>query len=98
VLSLYFNLGGERSVKRKLKVKSQKSNDKTEKVKVVYTPQTMTVMQVAASLQISRSTAYSLVRSNGFPKIMIRKRLLVPCKAFEEWMIDNTKLSYRDYE
>jgi len=59
-------------------------------------PQTMTVMQVAAALQISRSKAYEIVRGNDFPKIRIGKRILVPRDAFHAWMEKNTMLTYGD--
>jgi len=57
-------------------------------------PKTMTVMQVANALQISRSKAYELIRGNGFPKIRIGKRLLVPREAFENWIKENTMMTY----
>ena len=55
---------------------------------------TMTVKQVEKALGISRSMAYATVRSEGFPKIRLGKRLLVPKEAFEEWMKQNTILTY----
>ena len=58
--------------------------------------QTMTVMQVAAALQLSRSKTYEIVRGNGFPKIRVGKRLLVPKVAFQEWLKRNTIMSYGD--
>jgi len=57
-------------------------------------PQTMTVEEVARALQVSRSTAYDLVRSEGFPKIRIGRRLLVPRKAFRDWLEENTHTTY----
>lgn len=56
-------------------------------------PKTMTVMQVAKALQVSRSTAYDLVHSAEFPKIKIGKRILVPRDAFQVWIEKNTVLS-----
>jgi len=71
---------------------------KPQKAKVDAPPQaeakTMTVMQVASSLQISRSKAYELVRGEGFPKIRIGRRLLVPEQAFGEWLEENTHTTY----
>ena len=60
------------------------------------TAQTMTVMQVASALQISRSKAYEIVRSDGFPKIRLGRRMLIPKEAFQEWLEQNTTLSYRE--
>jgi len=55
---------------------------------------TITVMQVAAHLNISRSVAYTLVRSEGFPKLLIGKRILVPSEAFGAWIKQNTQTTY----
>ena len=61
-------------------------------------PKTMTVEQIASCLQISRSTAYGLVRSNGFPKIRIGKRMLIPRDAFDLWVTENTKMTYGEID
>ena len=57
-------------------------------------PRAMTVMQIASALNLSRSKAYELARSEGFPKIRLGKRLLIPKEAFADWMQKNTKLTY----
>lgn len=47
-------------------------------------------------IPIGKNNLYSMVHSEGFPKIMIGKRILIPKKAFEEWLenaaITNIKL------
>lgn len=37
-------------------------------------------------MPIGKSNLYNMVHSEGFPKIVIGKRILIPQKAFEEWL------------
>ena len=48
--------------------------------------QTYTVDEVAAILGIGRNIAYRGVKNGEIPSIKIGKRILVPIKAFEEWL------------
>ncbi|MCI9247186.1 MAG: helix-turn-helix domain-containing protein [Clostridia bacterium] len=45
-----------------------------------------TVPDMAKKLKISKSMAYALARTKGFPKIKIGKRILIPAKELEEWL------------
>ncbi len=49
-------------------------------------PLTLSVPEVAVALGISRAGAYELVRSNGFPKIKLGDRIVVPKDKFIAWM------------
>lgn len=49
-------------------------------------PLTLTVDQVAGVLGIGRVQAYNLVHMEGFPKLKIGKRLVIPRQAFINWM------------
>jgi excisionase family DNA binding protein len=49
-------------------------------------PITLTVADIANVLKISRNNAYALSNSNNFPSIRIGKRIVIPKKAFEEWL------------
>ena len=49
-------------------------------------PLTLSVPEVAAVLGISRAGAYELVRSDGFPKIRIGSRIVVPKDKFIAWI------------
>ena len=49
-------------------------------------PVTLRAEQVAAVLGISRSNAYTLMRSEGFPTLRIGKRMLVPKDQFVHWI------------
>ena len=48
------------------------------------------VGEVAKIMQISRSKAYELVHSEGFPRLMIGKRILIPADLFQAWLEENT--------
>ncbi|MDR1668690.1 MAG: helix-turn-helix domain-containing protein [Oscillospiraceae bacterium] len=54
-------------------------------------PACLRVPEVAAILGISRATAYALVNSEGFPRLAIGTRLVVPKDALERWISKNTK-------
>ena len=49
-------------------------------------PFTLNAKQVADVLGIARSSAYTLIHSEGFPTIHIGKRLLVPKDKLLQWM------------
>lgn len=46
----------------------------------------LTATEVAEELGISRTKAYDLIRSRGFPKIVMGRRVVVPRKEFENWV------------
>ena len=45
-----------------------------------------TVQEVAELLQIGKIKAYELCASEGFPALKVGRRILIPCKRFEEWL------------
>ncbi len=49
-------------------------------------PLVLSVPEMAAVLGISRTVAYDLVRSKGFPSIRIGTRLIVPKENLMEWI------------
>ena len=53
-------------------------------------PLTLTVMEVAEALRISRAGAYDLVRTEGFPALKIGSRIVIPKEKFIQWMDENT--------
>lgn len=48
------------------------------------------VSDIAIILGISRARAYELVNSDGFPRIVMGKRLIIPRQAFMDWIDANT--------
>lgn len=52
-------------------------------------PLQLTVMDIARFLGVSRTTAYKLIHSEGFPAIQLPgfKRLIVPKKLFLDWYV-----------
>ena len=49
-------------------------------------PVVLSVMDVAMVLGISKNTAYELVHSKGFPKVVIGKQYRVPKVRFMAWL------------
>lgn len=58
-------------------------------------PITLKADQVAAVLGISRSNAYNLMRSEGFPTLHIGKRMLVPKDRLIRWIDANAQPEVR---
>lgn len=54
--------------------------------KIIRSPLTCSVEEAAKILGVSRSMAYQLVRSEGFPTVKIGRRLLVSVKGLERWV------------
>lgn len=46
----------------------------------------LSVAEVAATLGLSRPTAYRLVHQEGFPRLEVGRRIIVPRSAFLEWL------------
>ena len=46
----------------------------------------LTAREVQAALGISKNKAYNLVNSEGFPKLRLGRRIVVPVKQFEAWI------------
>ena len=52
-------------------------------------PIMLSVPQLAATLGISRSGAYTLARSEGFPALKIGSRIVVPKDKLQDWINEN---------
>lgn len=52
-------------------------------------PVTLKVEEVAQVLSISRTNAYTLMNSSGFPTLRIGHRMVVPKHKLVEWMDAN---------
>lgn len=50
----------------------------------------LSVREIAKVLGISKTSAYELVRTKGFPVLKIGSRLVVPKEKFREWVEQNT--------
>ncbi len=55
-------------------------------------PLTLTAPEVGEVLGISRASAYELVRSEGFPRMKIGKRILVPRDKLLAWINQQTEV------
>lgn len=49
-------------------------------------PASLSVAHVAAYLGISKTTAYALFRSKGFPSLRVNRRYLIPKDRFLNWI------------
>jgi len=56
------------------------------------------VREAAAVLGVSQSTMHRLVREGEVPSITIGSRVLVPVKAFAEWVDSRVEAGGRDHE
>lgn len=54
-------------------------------------PFMLSATELATYLGVSKSTAYSLLRSDNFPSLRIGKRLLVPRDKLEFWIEQQIK-------
>ena len=57
------------------------------------TPLSMTIDEMAKELHISRTTAYDLVKQDGFPAFHVGRKILVNRKGLQQWM-DNGGTEY----
>ncbi len=54
-------------------------------------PVMLTAPEVGEVLGISRAAAYELVRQDGFPRMRIGTRILVPKDKFIKWIEERTE-------
>ena len=52
-------------------------------------PIMLSVPQLAVALGISRSSAYALARSEGFPALKIGSRIVIPKDKLQDWINEN---------
>ena len=53
-------------------------------------PSCLKTEHIAEYLGVGRATAYNLVNSEGFPRVMVGRRIVVPKDAFLNWVETNT--------
>ena len=49
-------------------------------------PLALNVQEVARILKVCEANAYTLCRSEGFPSVVVGRRIVIPTLAFIEWM------------
>ena len=49
-------------------------------------PLTLSVMDIAGILGISRAGAYDLAKQEDFPSFQVGKRILIPKDKFKQWI------------
>jgi excisionase family DNA binding protein len=50
---------------------------------------TYTVKQLAQIMNIGVTSAYNLVNTKNFPKLVVGNKILVPKKSLEKWIDEN---------
>lgn len=53
-------------------------------------PLMLSVKELATVLGVSRTSAYELIKTKGFPSIKIGSRVVIPKKKLIEWIDKNT--------
>jgi len=48
------------------------------------------VVELANVLGISRQMAYQLVKADGFPKINVGSRIIIPIDRFDAWVTEQS--------
>lgn len=59
------------------------------------TNRVLNVKELSEMFKISRSKAFELVHTEGFPKLRIGRRILVPRNELESWISENLTKSER---
>lgn len=54
----------------------------------------MSVPEAAKVLGVSAPTMYQLVKTKGFPVIVVKKRLLVSVKGLERWVEEQAQIGW----
>lgn len=49
-----------------------------------------TMNELHEILPLGKNTLYRLVKEEGFPKIKVGKKILIPIKGFKSWVEQNT--------
>ncbi len=56
---------------------------------------TYTVMEMAKHLNISRDAAYALIHRADFPSARIGRRVVIPARALEKWLLEGGTVNDR---
>lgn len=54
----------------------------------------MSVPEAAKVLGVSAPTMYQLVKTKGFPVIVVNKRLLISVKGLERWVEEQAQIGW----
>lgn len=53
----------------------------------------LSVSELADYLKIGKSKAFELVKKNGFPRLRLGRRILIPIEELEEWIKENITIT-----
>lgn len=54
---------------------------------------TISVAELASCLGIGKNRAYQLTKQNGFPRILVGKKIIIPIKSLEQWLETQARVS-----
>ena len=55
---------------------------------------TYTVGEAAEALGVSKNTMYQIVRTDGFPVIVLGKKRVIPIEAFKRWLEEKASVGW----
>lgn len=67
-------------------------------MKAVIKPQKLTysVVEAAAALGVSKTAMYQIIRTEGFPVIVLGSRRLIPIDSFKRWMEERAAIGWHN--
>lgn len=51
---------------------------------------TFTTDEAAVALGLSTKTVRNLIASNELPRVRVGRRIMIPCRALEDWLLKQT--------
>lgn len=56
---------------------------------------TYSVVEAAAALGVSKTAMYQIIRTEGFPVIVLGSRRLIPIDSFKRWMEERAAIGWQ---
>ena len=53
------------------------------------------VAEAAAALGVSKTAMYQIIRTDGFPVIVLGNRRLIPIESFKRWMEERAAIGWQ---
>ena len=56
---------------------------------------TYSVVEAAAALGVSKTVMYQIIRTEGFPVIVLGNRRVIPIESFKRWMDERAAIGWQ---